>query len=62
MDYQKELTNAVMKLCKKQGWPITTYHIPINKGLEDAVNKYVMEIEEAHKKAAKSTLRFGYCL
>jgi len=62
MDYKKELTDAMMKLCEEKGWPVRIYKIPANKELEDAVNEYVMKIEEGHKKAANSKLRFRYCL
>jgi len=61
-DVQKRLADAMTELCKEQGWPITIYKIPIIKELDDAVNKYIMRIEEAHKKAVNSTLRFRYNL
>ena len=44
---------------KKAGIPFKIVKIEWDPELEKAVRDYVMKIEEAHKKAAESKLRFG---
>lgn len=63
-DYQKRLSNAIIKLAKRKGWPVRIYCPPEterSRQIEKDVNDYIMFIEEGHKKAANSKLRFGYC-
>ena len=57
--------DALIKALKESGLPVTELKVKLTpeeqkreKQIERDVKKYVMEIEEAHKKAANSTLRF----
>ncbi len=54
--------NDIKKQLEEAGIPVTIITIKRTKRMEEiekAVKKYVLFIEEAHKKAAKSTLHFG---
>lgn len=46
---------------RRGGIPFKIAQIQINPRLEAVINEYVMGIEEAHKKAAKSKLFFRQC-
>lgn len=61
MDNGYEIGKAVLKMCKEQGIPYEIVHIPIDKKLDEAVRKYVMEIEEATNRPPNPKLIFkGY--
>ena len=58
--------DALIKALKESGLPVTVIKVKLTpeeqkreRQIERDVKKYVMKIEEAHKKAANSTLRFG---
>ena len=67
INYQKRISDAMIKICEIIGCPARTHRkLMIPKYIRDAERdawKYVMEIEEEHKKAARSKTRFGsgYC-
>ena len=56
----------MLKECERRGIPYIIFKIKRTpkeearqREIEKEVNAYVMNIEEAHKKAANSTLHFG---
>ncbi len=49
----------LIKELRKRGMSFGIVEIKIDPKIKRAVRKYVLGIEEAHKKAAKSKLRFG---
>lgn len=47
------------KELRKAGIPFRKVTIEIDPSITNAVHDYIMKIEEAHKRAAESKLRFG---
>ena len=54
----KKTTKDLLELLRKSGLPFKVVKIKIDPEIEREVNKYVQSIEEAHRRAAKSKLRF----
>jgi diketogulonate reductase-like aldo/keto reductase len=57
---QKLLADAIIKMCEENGIKYEIVHIPINKKVRDAVNKYIQRIERAYREAPNSKLIFKY--
>lgn len=55
----KKTKPDILSLLKKSGTPFKIVTIKRDLKTEKEVCDYVMKIEEAHKKAANSKLRFG---
>ncbi len=54
----KKAKPDIVDLLKKYGIPFKIVKIKFDPEIEKAVHDYVMEIEEAHRRASKSKLRF----
>jgi hypothetical protein len=62
-DLEKTFGQYFLEYCKEHGIPYEIIHIEEterSRQIEKDVHDYVMEIEEAHKKAAHSKITFGY--